>query len=199
MFRDFTRCLVPAACLFAAAAPASAQAGYGRIYPWTSGSHLGQFEPSYLVVCTPSPTTVACPADGMALLPDPLRYTNLTLQILGGPFTQRYEVENMRAALVRRGMPTHALYIVVVDSAGRTLGGFWLGARPTCVDLYGQGRLEGEVSADLSPTGARPPTLPLSENALSAYVDYVEQIRPRCQERRSQGRPSTIPEGMPNE
>lgn len=195
MLRCFGICLLPALCLFVAAAPAGAQAGNGQTYAWTSGSHLGQFEPSYLVVCTPSPTTVACPADGMALLPDPLRYTNLTLQILGGPFTQRYEVENMRAALVRRGMPRHAMYIIVVNSTGQTLGGFWLGSRPTCVDVYGQGPLEGEVSADLSPTGARPPTLPLSENALSAYVAYVEQIRPQCTARR-RGRLPPPPVGM---
>lgn len=195
MLRWIGSCLLPAACLFASVAPASAQAGYGRTYTWTSGSHLGQFEPSWLVVCEPSPTTVACPADGMALLPSPELYTNLTLRVLGGPFTQRYQVENLRAALVRRGMPTHAMYIIVVDSVGRTQGGFWMGARPTCVDVYGQGPIEGEVSADLSPTGARPDTLPLSENALGTYVDYVEQITPQCEARRRNRLPPP-PHGM---
>ena len=92
-----------------------------------------QFEPSWLVICTPSPTATACPVDGMALLPSPGAYTNLSLRILGGPFTQRWQVENLRASLIRNlNLPSHAMYVFVVDSGGRTLGGFWLGALKHC-------------------------------------------------------------------
>lgn len=190
-------CLLSAACLFSAAAPeASAQRAFGRNFPWIDVAN--QFEPSWLVVCTPSPTATACPVDGMALLPSPGVYTNLSLRILGGPFTQRWQVENLRASLIRElNMPSHAMYVFVVDSAGRTLGGFWLGARPTCTDLYAQGPLQGDIAADLSPTVPRPEAMPVTDNAYGAYLAYVERIRPECEARRSRGRPSTIPEGMP--
>jgi len=191
------RALVAMNCALWTAAPVAAQGAFARNFPWAAQSD--QFEPSYLVVCTPSQSTVACPIDGMALLPDPPAYTNLTLRMLGGPFTQRWQVENMRAALVRQGMPTHSLYVFVVNSGGQTIGGFWLGARPTCSDLHSRGPLSGEVSADLAPTGARPDAMPVSEDAFSAYIAYVDQIRPTCQERLQGGQASTIPQRGPDE
>jgi len=192
MLRVICLTLLSAAFFFATAPTARAQGAFARNFPWIDV--VAQFEPSYLVVCLPSQSAVACPMDGMALLPDPNRYTNLSLQILGGPFDQRWQVENMRASLTRQGMPSHAMYVFVVSSDGQTLGGFWLGARPTCTDLHASGSLTGDVGADFSPSGGRPDTMPVSEDAFGAYLAYVEQIRPQCQERLRGGQASTIPQ-----
>lgn len=194
MMRLLCRFLLPAA-LVAMPVPAGAQGAFARNFPWASNE--GFPDPLYLVLCLPTTTTTACPADGMALLPDPALYTNLRLRVLGGPFRQRYEVEDMRAALVDEGMPSHAMYIFVVDRAGATLGGFWMGALPTCLDLHARERLSGDVTADFSPSGARPETFPVTQDAFGAYLAYVESIRAECSERLRGGQASTIPEGMP--
>lgn len=171
------RFLVMASVLGLAPVPSQAQN-----VPWIGYNVFP--EPLYLVVCVPTQYTVACPMDGMALIPDATLYPNLALRVLGGPFTQRWQVENMRASLVRQGMPTHAMWIYIVNRAGTTLGGFWMGSMPVCQDRHAEGPLSGDVIADFSPTGGRPDTFPVTEDAFGAYMNYVQQtLRPECEER----------------
>lgn len=152
-------------------APAAAQP-----IPWID--HRGFGEPLYLVRCQPTSFTAACYGDGLALVPDPTAYPHVMLITLGGPFNQRWQVENMRASLVRQGMPSHAMQIIVLDRGGRTLGGFWMGAKPVC--HYSEGQLSGQVNADLSRAGHRPEAFPVTEDAFAAYMDHFEQLRREC-------------------
>jgi hypothetical protein len=161
------------------ATPAAAQGDLPWVQP---GAQL----PLYLVQCVPTPNAAACAGDGLALVSDPALHTGVRLRVLGGPFTQRWQVENMRASLVRQGFPSHALWIAFVNDAGQPAGGFWMGKRPTCLDIFGRS-LSGDVNADFAATvGGRPPTFPVTEDAFGAYMAFMQEEVPRCSER--QGR-----------
>lgn len=179
-----------AAAAFAASASAQTPSGV----PWIS--HEGFPEPLYLVVCLPTQFTTPCPGDGMALVPDPSVYRNLSLRVLGGPFTQRWQVENMRASLIRGGMPLHSMFIYMVDRNGATTGGFWMGSMPACTGKAGA-PLTGSVTANLSPADVRPEAMPVTEDAFTAYQNYYNEILEECRELERIERGDTASFGTP--
>lgn len=140
----------------------------------------------YLVRCF----KIACPADGLYLVPDPAT-VGFATRTLGGPYRQRLDMEMDRNTLVPRGvLPEYPVRVTMVDGAGRPFSGFWLGARPLCrYSAPIDGPLSGSVSADLSPPSSisRPPAFPVPFDS-GALVAAFEEIMPVCKERQQRTR-----------
>lgn len=180
--------------LLGASAPAIAQIRPEPMrtpYHWDWVGPNARFaQPVYLVQCTGP-----CPGDGLMLVPDPRVYRPGALRPLGGPYNERWEVEEDRNRLAADGLPFYALRVHVFDPEGDEVGAFWLGARPECGSPnFADGPLTGDVNADFSPRqpDGRPQEFALPFE-LDHYLDWVAALRPGCDDGDGERRPLASP------
>ena len=159
-------------------------------YAWEWVGERAAFDQQvYLARCTGP-----CPGDGLMLVPDVDTYRPGTLVRLGGPYSNRFDVELDRERLVAgQILPSYSLRLHVFDWSGEEIGAFWFGAEPGCnTPELAQAALAGQVNADFSPRPpvGRPPAVPLPID-WDRYESIVESVRAECSERLARARAAT--------
>lgn len=158
-------------------------------YPWPLMGPASAFEPRlHLVKCL-----VACPSDGLMLVPYPSQYGD-RVDRLGGPYENRLAVELDRNRLVDAGLPEYALRIHVFDERGDEVGAFWLGTRPTCaIPEFQQGPLSGVITADLGPRPISRPEALLVPVDFQEFIEAAQALQPECEELERRNTPPLLP------